>query len=257
MSKVLIGYINKFEHLYKENQELLKGEPKEGRIYRIIETAPNESERTGPGTGYQIYVGAVTNPAGMDTIFLGNRLVGQYYDKWTFDIEVITKENHLEFEYDPADLPKLKTWLESDNSDLIELLKKTPFPVAVEQRGGDKPTEKVQRALNKAVAFEVELEKSLNKLGNAVNTIINEDVRFAMILSDLLQFIAANVRVAGMSKQFVMNSATSDGTIFGAIKHIEQYTSKQSGRPSDLHKSIYHLLLELQRSKTRKDDAKD
>lgn len=255
MSKVLIGYVNAFKHLYKENQELLKGEPKPGRIYRIIETEPNESERTGPFRGYQVYIGATTNTAGMDTIFLGDTLKGQYFDKWTFDIDLITKENHLDFEYFTEDLPKLKTWLESDNADLIDLLKKSPFPVAVEQRGSAKPTEKIQRALAKAMEFEVEVEKSLGKLGNSINTIINEDVRLAMIISQVLRVIAHNAKNSGVSKSFLLNSPTSDGTLYAAIKHIEQYQS--SGRPSDLYKSINYLLLELQRSNKLEDETKD
>lgn len=255
MSKVLIGYVNAFNHLYKENQELLKGEPKVGRIYRIIETEPNESERTGPGRGYQVYIGAITNTAGMDTIFLGDTLSGQYYDKWSFDIQLVTAQNHLEFDFHLEDLPRLKEWLESDNADLIDLLKKTPFPVAIEQQKGVKPPEKIQRALTKAIAFEVEVERALGKLGNSINTIIGEDIKLAMVISQVLRLIAHNSKTVGISKHFLLNSPSSDGTLYAAIKHIEQYQS--SGRPSDLYKSINYLLLELKRSNKLEDETKD
>jgi len=267
MSKVLIGYVKKWNYLQEDIKTRLAGEPKEGSIYRIIyeDKAPTSDSL------YQIYIGKDTNPAKMDTVFLGADLKGAYYDRWEFEIELINKDNYLEFEYRPDELPLLKKWLDSNNSDLIDLMTKSPVPVDISQEQLAEPSietdNTVSRALKEVISREIEYDKSMHKLQRGLNIIMERDLDIAVVLSELIHYIATTYKDkyedagnGNMSRDFLISTPTPHATCFNALKYIQRYTTTgfaKSGKIVDVHKAIHYLLFELQRSKQQKTNDKN
>lgn len=262
MNKVLIGYVNNWTYLQEDIKTRLAGEPKEGSVYRLLYTEGADQDRT-----YQIYIGKDSNPAKMDTIFLGNTLKGAYYDKWEFDIREVTKDNYLEFDFKPDELPILKKWLDSDNSDLKDLLNKSPQKVEV--RNVEEAVEidnRMQEVMHRVAKSAMDYDKAMERLSRSLNVIVEKDVQLSLVLSDLLGYIASTYKdkyeaagKANMAKDFLVHSESSDTAIFNALKYLQRYSTKgfaKSGKIVDVQKAIHYLLFELQRSKNQKTNDK-
>jgi hypothetical protein len=262
MNKVLIGYVKSWKYLQEDIESKMAGEPKEGSVYRIIYNENDKTDRQ-----YQIYVGQETNPAHMDTIYLGPTLKGQYYDRWEFEINVVTKENYLEFEYKPEELVQLKAWLDSDNDDLRELLTKSPNAIDI-QRVGDQPPmdEKIHDVLKKVAQNALDYDKSMQRMAKSISTIVDRDTQLAMVMSELLGYVASTYKdkyedsgKPNMARDFLVGSDSSDVAIFNALKYVQRYSTKgfaKSGKIVDIHKAIHYLLFELQRSRQQKENDK-
>ncbi len=260
MSKVLIGYVKKWNYLQEGVKEKLSGQPKEGSIYRIIydESAPTSDSL------YQIYIGKDTNPARMDTVFLGSELKGEHHGRWEFEIDLINKENYLDYTFKHDELPVLKKWLDSNNSDLIDLMTKNPVPVDIDQP--QMPVEMEQTittALRKVMESENEYDKALDRLSKGMNTVVQKDVGMTFALSELIHYISKtykekyeNAGTKNISRDFLMTSPTPHATCFNSLKYIQRYSTTgfdKSGKVVDIYKAIHYLLFELQRSKLQND----
>ena len=117
MTDVQIGFVKYFKFCEEHAKDLLAPHPQEGRIYRIIKLTKKSKTQF-----YQLYIGKDNNKAGMDCIYLGDSLEGEYNDKWEFVIHIINKDNYLDYQYDEQDLINLKTWLDSDHAELRKII---------------------------------------------------------------------------------------------------------------------------------------
>ncbi len=241
MSKVLIGYVKKWNYLQEGVKE---------------------------NSLYQIYVGKDTNPARMDTIFLGSELKGEHHGRWEFEIDLINKDNYLDFEFKADELPTLKEWLDSDNGDLVDLMTKNPVPVDIDRP--EMPVEvdqTISRALRKVIESENEYDKALDRMSQGLNTIVQKDVGMTFAMSELIHYISKtykekyeNAGTKNISRDFLMTAPTPHATCFNSLKYIQRYSTTgfdKSGKIVDIHKAIHYLLFELQRAKQQKDNDKN
>lgn len=110
---VLVGFVHEFKFLTPTDLERLNGHPAEGRVYRILKDPQ----------GYRIYIGRENNNEGLDGLYLGETLEGEY-GRYTFKIEIVTPTNYLTLPIVSEDRSKVLDWVQSDNNDLWENLRK-------------------------------------------------------------------------------------------------------------------------------------
>ena len=119
---VLIGFVKSFNFVAPEEGTRLGGHPQPGRIYRLLKDP----------FGWRLHLGRDTNKEGLDGLHLGEheiyntesgQLVGSH-PRYDFNIEIVTPANYLSLYLVDEDREKLFSWIETDNSDLWNNLKK-------------------------------------------------------------------------------------------------------------------------------------
>jgi len=110
---VLVGFVHRFEFDSPSYVEKLNGHPTEGRVYRILKDPQ----------GYRIHIGRENNEEGLDGLYLGETLEGEY-NQYSFNIEVVTPTNYITLPIKDEDRTKVLEWMQSENSDLWENLRK-------------------------------------------------------------------------------------------------------------------------------------
>jgi len=110
-TKILMGYVNKFDYVDEQEAYVHSGHPFPGRVYRIIQDS----------SGYRLHIGRENNLAGIDGWVLGKKLKNKLRS-YTFDIQLIDFENYTNLTIHPDDVTKMVAWLSNDNQDLYDYL---------------------------------------------------------------------------------------------------------------------------------------
>lgn len=248
MAEILIGYIKQFEYSNPDAKSILGDQPNVGRIYRILKSDVNNRPDT-----YQIYIGHESNRLGLSTIYLGPELYGEYEgstSSWSFKIDIVTKENFVDFDFHPDDLKKLKEWMESNNADIADLLSKRPVAVPIanlEEAKQAAPIIKELLGKNKAIT------DAMDRSAQALTKILHGNKDFFIAVADVLENFTSRYLSAENLKRpslaFLMESS-KDSASFQAIRAIEEYCWEEADDEDALYEAIFFLLLEKQRRNT-------
>lgn len=270
MYEVLIGYVNDFTFHNKKAKEALEPHPIKGGIYRILKSPVYWKEEGDPVVEavekflYQLYVGKKNNKAKLDTIALGDTLSGDYDQKWSFSIDVLTKENYLDYDYNEGDLERLQKWLDTDNEDIKKLLKKAPIPVNVtEEEMIARPQQdpNVQRALDKVGEKMMEFDKVMSRLSEGLNYLVAADQDVLPPLSSVIvRMASAGEWFRGkpdIARAMLMSSTSHEVAPMWAVANIQNYLLNDGKDPEYLEMAVINLLYELQRfNKHQKNDTR-
>lgn len=248
MSEVLIGLIKDFTYSNPEARDVMGDHPKVGRVYRIIKSDKEDQPDT-----YQIYLGPTTNKLGLSTLFIGPALKGSYVGRvseWTFDIEIINKENLLDYDFNPEDLENIRKWIDSGHKDISHIVSGTPRVIPIGGEAKDMPKDVKQR-LETSLAKLSRVETSMKDSAEALTILVNKDHDFFVALSDVLvnfadrYFSTSTDNLKRPSQSFLL-SASKDAACFQAIRAIEEY-SLEHDDILGIYEAIFFLLLEVQR----------
>jgi hypothetical protein len=110
---VMVGFVHEFRFLTDIDSTRLNGHPAPGRVYRILKDPQ----------GYRIHIGRENNKEGLDGLYLGETLNGEY-GRYAFNIEIITPTNYLTLPIFEDDRKQVLEWVQSENNDLWENLRK-------------------------------------------------------------------------------------------------------------------------------------
>ncbi len=199
--RVFIGYVKYFNFLAQGPRTFFGEHPKEGNIYRIVETVtPKE---------YRIYIGK-DSQSHIDGLVLGQELKGFFPEKWEFEIVEVDKNNILDLNLDSENLRKLDVWNTTNNEDLWKLLEKPPVVQRITDTDIAKlvapPDDEIEAIIRKALEeisdrdeeteetgamLSPQLENDIYSMGATdFNTILRNDKHMAMVICGLLRHIA-------------------------------------------------------------------
>ena len=249
--EILVGFVNSFNFNDKQAEQALDGHPRPGRLYQVIKDDQY---------GYRIHIGADNTPSNMAGILLGESLVGEHDDKWSFDVAIVTKENFLNFSIHEEDTIKLGEWFETDNKELRETLGQPVKVVASDKEGNfiEFPDQSLPAEISAMMAkFESSREDKYHKFTNDLSGIESKDPELFNIIVDVVSYLATTYgdkyEASGkvnMGKEFLLSSASSDTAIFNSLKYLQRYCTvgfEKSQNKKDLMKAIHYTLFELQR----------
>lgn len=266
MYEVLIGYVHDFTFRNEKAKEALEPHPIKGGIYRILKSPINtfsDGVVRPEGFLYQLYVGKKNNKAKLDTIALGDCLSGNYDDKWSFTIDVLDKENYLDYDYNEGDLERLQKWLDTDNEDIKKLLKKSPIPVNVtegEVIRGEVPQESVEQALSQVQNKIDEFDQTMLRLSEGLTYLARIDQDILLPISTVVSRMAS----AGewfrnkpdVARIMLLGSTSHEVAPMWAVANIQNYLLNDGKDPEYLEMAVINLLYELQRfNKHQKNDS--
>lgn len=131
---VLIGFVKSFNFIATDDSVRLSGHPQVGRIYRLMRD-PH---------GWRLHIGRENNREGLDGLYLGDLdiykistgLIEGVQPRYDFLIEVVTPTNYLQLPIVDEDRQKLLKWLETENTDLWDSLKREQKGEATVIRSG-------------------------------------------------------------------------------------------------------------------------
>lgn len=119
---VLVGFIHEFKFHSEEDITRLSGHPIEGRVYRLLKDP----------YGWRVHIGRENNKEGLDGLYLGDQevyeistgLLKSEQRRYNYKIEIITPTNYLNLPLVEEDRARVLEWIQSDNTDLWEGLKR-------------------------------------------------------------------------------------------------------------------------------------
>ena len=250
--EILIGYVSEFEFNDPVAEETLNGHPFVGRVYQIIKEEI---------FGYRLHIGVEnTKENQMAGILLGNTLHGDHIGKWKFKIDIITKDNFIDFDITQEDAEKLSLWFNTDNKDLREVLDKPVSAVATDPHGN---LQEVHFPTNEELQTSFEavnaLDTRMNEFSDNINLIYDKDPEMMIVMTDLIAYLATTYsdkyEAAGKTnygKRFLIESKSPDTAIFNTLKYIQRYATtgfEKSQNIKDVYKAIHYLLFELERKR--------
>lgn len=262
-TEILIGFVNSFKFMDQVAEKALNGHPKEGRLYQIVKD---------DYYGYRVHIGSDTNESSMNGILLGDDLSGSHDNKWDFDIEIVTKQNFLNFNICEEDTKKLQVWFETDNKDLKDVLGQ-PVHLVSSTESGEFMTlddegnlekyspEEFAEALEAVAKEEIQDQDAIEfaDFTIALNDILFKDREFFRALADVISYLGSTYgdkyedkKTPNVSKQMLLNSDSSDVALFNTLKYIQRYSTSgyaKSKNIQDLYKALHYILFELQRRK--------
>lgn len=264
VDNILVGLVKNWKYLNNNSEFNLGKQPIVGSVYQILETNAHRVETDEAVKLYQLYIGKDSNPAKMDTIFLGEALSGNYNDQWEFDIELVDKNNLADLKIKAKDLNKVSKWLKSNNKELKALVNgKAPKPHKNgELQKMEVKESMIEQALHKVLDFDKNYEQALTDISVAVNTIVGKDTEGVLVLAGLLKYIASTHDDKyekdgnNIAKDFLMQSPSPDVALFNAIKYVQRYRTvgfEKSNNIQDLYKAIHYIMFELQRKNNIND----
>lgn len=249
-NKILIGYVEHFDFMDSESKEAFLGHPKEKRVYQVIED---------PSLGYLLHIGREhTKNNEFEGILLGKQLVGNHDDKWAFSIALIDKDNFMNYPICEEDAKKIKTWFETNNKELNEVLEK-PKAIAVERPDGtiyELPVNPIDDIMQEITKREEKEMAKLNAFSDALNVMRHKDPEFFYSIAELITYLSTTygekyeAKGLHMGKEFLLSSDSPDVAIFNSIKYLQRYCTTgfdKSYNTKDLYKAAHYILFELTR----------
>lgn len=254
-AEILIGFVNSFNFNDKDTEIALGGHPTPGRLYQLIKDDIY---------GYRLHIGPENNPAGMSGILLGEDLVGEYDNKWSYDISIVTKENFLNFSINEEDATKMGEWFSTGNDELKKVIEQPVNLISQSETGeltelgdlasiilDDNPQQgkMVTDVSNKDIRY--------SKFSDDLNTIMEKDTELFDCIVDLVSYLRttygdkyeATTR-PNIGRDFLLGSQSGDTACFNSIKYLQRYCTvgfEKSNNPKDLYKAVHYILFELQR----------
>ncbi|MBU6390912.1 MAG: hypothetical protein KGQ83_01570 [Planctomycetes bacterium] len=255
MSEIAVGFIDKFDFIDDSSSEKLSGHPKVGRVYQILKL---------DGV-YFLHIGHANTKAKLDGITLGPGLSGNYMDKWSYKVDLLTKDNYIDYPLSVEDMEKVSLWLESDHKELRGLLNKPMSPVVIadiDNNGNfdpinDQEAEKLNQAIARTLSNHLPITKQLvESIAKSVNVLMFHNPELLDAVSELLSVLAElsiiedskNIREHPV-EDFLLFSKSKDTAIYNAIDSLYAYSNDGSPQKDHLYRALHFGLLELQRRK--------
>jgi hypothetical protein len=201
----------------------------------------------------------------MDSIFLGPALVGDYEDKWSFDISSITKDNFLDFPITLEDLKNLETWNKTNHSDLRTIMTSRPdardvvfdpeSERAIPLHPSNEELEAIRDAVEDAAAEMKNQENDLTTIHNGVKAIYRYDRGLIHPLSELI------ANLGELSHDFysqpdlvraaILNSNSHEPLSIMALANLQNYLLSGGENEDTLYMCMTNIIMELHRRQYR------
>lgn len=246
--EVLIGFVKKFTFVDHTPEEM-NGHPTEGRCYRLIRD----------NQGYRLHIGRENNDAGLDGLYLGDKLKAKRRT-FSYDIEIVTPQNFLELGIHNDDLTKVVDWQTTDNADMWERLKKEAEGTVdvVRQLSDLLKLDKEETPVETSITFHAPDIDIAKRLSNSLNTISDKEPEAFFAILDVIEYIASTYSdkynspsMPNLTKSLLVSSDVGAPMNAHAImKYAQRYITtgyEKSYNVKDMFKAIHYALFEVQR----------
>lgn len=252
---IVYVYIKSFEWHNKNDEKMLKGHPSTGSIYRAIKL----ENKVIPATIYQIKIDSLDEDAD-GVLGISVNGLSESHSNFTCEIEEVTEDNIIDLEISEDDYRKLGKWMESENDDFIDLIRKLENP---EEQYIKIPQNMLPEAFQSQVRDMIgNLTDEYRK--NAVNgldELIDREPLVVEILGDYIQHTLARISkedqtLLKISNEIALHEDMGKGAnVYSAMYNIEDYVHpKTGGDTNSLYKVLDAIVMELSRIKLHNNE---
>lgn len=260
-SSIVLLYTNYFTWKDASKDDLIKGAPAIGKVYRALQDSTNNM--------YYVRLDETDNPS--QTKVLGIRISNLKYTNKDFecDMVILNEDNITDYEISPEDYKQINKWVTEEHADFINLLEATPFVNVVvsqddltEEEANGAQEEDFREELAKKVMDAIKknnmaIEKTAS---DAFDFIWERDPFLAEVIVDFLVYACKMIKkedsgsTIPFSREISINEELGKGAnIYTSISAIENYINNNKsigGNKNSVNKALFHLMLELVRIKT-------
>lgn len=239
---IVLLYVKNFQWYNKEDQEVLKGHPYSGRVYRAVKSDDENA--------YYVKIDGDK----LEEDVLGIRIVdkAQTTENWTAEIEELNDENITDFDIDENDYLKIGNWLESSHKDFTDLINK----INVNSKAIELPITKDMTKEQILSMVNGMINNFSDKVTDSIQELSEIDPMQLEAIDDYLSFVLSEVKkedqdMISLSREMSLHSKYGKGAnLYSAIFHLEQYLRPNNkSSKQDLLKAMQAICYELIRLK--------